>query len=280
MKRFVIFSGGMDSYTLLRVVHAKLHQAGDELTAISYHYGQRHSRELERAFTVCMKLGIKHQIIDLRSITRHLKGSALTDNVPVPHGHYEAESMKATVVPGRNTMMLSIALGIAQGAVAGMPISPAVDADPLAQVYYGAHSGDHHIYPDCRPEFVRGMQHVFEIASEGAVSLDAPFLLDNKISILMHGQSIGLTAADYLDTWTCYEGGERPCGKCGACQERAEAFAAMGWEDPTYTQPWDSSLLNAAAQHSANIRAQLIEGLDLIRPIPGIRPTRADRFYK
>lgn len=232
--RFVIYSGGMDSFTLLHHVMALARETTPDPTkdvvALSFMYGQRHSRELDYARAETQRLGIRHELIDLRSVTPHLQGSALTTSMPVPEGHYAEESMRKTVVPGRNTMMLSIAMAVAEGF--SFADREAKGLASWQAVFYGAHSGDHHIYPDCRPGYLKAMQRSYMEATDGMVSLHAPFINDDKTSILQRGRALGLTAEDYGRSWTCYKGEEHACGVCGSCNERAEAFAAVGWEDP------------------------------------------------
>ena len=154
--------------------------------------------------------------IDISSINDLLQGSSLTGDIDIPEGHYEEESMKSTVVPNRNMIMLSLAIAYA--------VSIGTD-----KVYYGAHAGDHAIYPDCRPEFLEKMNSVAAIANYEAVNIYAPYLDGNKETILQDGFKMGV---DYADTWTCYNGRQEACGKCGACQERLEAFKAVGKDDP------------------------------------------------
>ena len=212
----LIYSGGMDSFTLL---HYLMHQ-GNIVQCVSFHYGQRHKKELSYAYKEAKRLDLRYDLVDLNALGAHLTGSALTDDtVPMPEGHYAADNMKLTVVPGRNTIMLSIAMGLAE-------------ARGCTHVYYGAHAGDHHIYPDCRPSFFDAMQDVYHEATEGRVRLSAPFLYLTKTSILTTGLAMGL---DYGSTWTCYAGGDKPCGKCGSCSERAEAFAVNKVQDPLLT---------------------------------------------
>ncbi|NQZ06849.1 MAG: 7-cyano-7-deazaguanine synthase QueC [Algicola sp.] len=211
-KIVVIFSGGMDSFTVLN----KTIQKGYEVYALSFNYGQRHVKELECAKEICAKLNVAHKIVDISAINQIIGGSALTDNIEVPEGHYESESMKQTIVPNRNMILLSMAVGYAVS----------IEAE---KVYYGAHSGDHAIYPDCRPEFVDKMNAVCQIANYEAVEIVTPYLYKSKIAILTDGLAMGL---DYSDTWTCYNGREKACGKCGACQERLEAFELNGTVDP------------------------------------------------
>lgn len=208
----VIYSGGMDSFTLL---HRALAQ-GHDVHALSFDYGQRHVRELQVAATVCEQLGLPHKVIDIRAMKAVMAGSALTGGGEVPEGHYEEESMKSTVVPNRNMILLSLATGYAV----------TVEADA---VWFGAHGGDHAIYPDCRPEFVEKMDAVCRIANYEPVRVEAPYIHASKTDILADGLAMGL---DYSQTWTCYNGREKACGVCGSCVERLEAFAAHGMTDP------------------------------------------------
>ncbi|MFN2362418.1 MAG: 7-cyano-7-deazaguanine synthase QueC [Marinobacter sp.] len=208
----VIYSGGMDSFTLLHLALAR----GYKVHALSFDYGQRHVRELDCAQRVCAELAIPHKVIDIRALAGVMAGSALTDDVAVPEGHYEEESMKATVVPNRNMILLSLATGYAVTAGAGA-------------VWYGAHGGDHAIYPDCRPEFVEKMDAVCRVANYEPVGVEAPFMGSDKSAILAVGVKLGL---DYSKTWTCYNGRDKACGRCGSCVERLEAFAGNGLTDP------------------------------------------------
>lgn len=212
MESVVIVSGGMDSTTLLY----KIVKEGEEAYALSFNYGQRHKKELEMVKKICEKLRVPYKIIDITSINELLKGSALTDNIDVPEGYYEDENMKITVVPNRNMIMLSLAIGYAVSIGA-------------KKVYYAAHSGDHAIYPDCRPRFVEKMNEVSKIANYQPVEVVAPFLHMDKGDIVKLGKELGV---DYSLTWTCYKGGEKACGKCGACMERLEAFEKAGLKDP------------------------------------------------
>lgn len=211
-KVVVIYSGGMDSYTVLNRAIAD----GKQVYALTFDYGQRHVKEIACAKTVCERLNINHKVIDITAINQLLAGSSLTDNIDIPEGHYEADNMKSTVVPNRNMILISLAVGYAVSVGA-------------AQVYYGAHSGDHAIYPDCRPEFVEKMNDVCKIANYESVEIFSPYLTQDKIAILADGISMGL---DYSQTWTCYNGREKACGKCGACQERLEAFHLNNKTDP------------------------------------------------
>ncbi|PAV25042.1 preQ(0) biosynthesis protein QueC [Tamilnaduibacter salinus] len=208
----VIYSGGMDSFTLLH----RARRDGYRVHAISFDYGQRHVRELTAARAVCEREGIPHRTVDLAGLGGLLSGSALTDDTPVPEGHYEEDTMKATVVPNRNMILLSLATGYAV----------TVGAD---RVWFGAHGGDHAIYPDCRPEFVEKMDAACRVANYEPVQVEAPYLALDKTEILSEGLAMGL---DYSQTWTCYNGREAACGRCGSCVERLEAFAHHGVSDP------------------------------------------------
>lgn len=212
-KVVVIYSGGMDSFTVL---HRAL-KDGHDVHALSFNYGQRHVKELDVARKVTTELGIAHKVVDISAINELIANSSLTStSTAIPEGHYEEASMQSTVVPNRNMILLSLAIGYAVS----------IEAEA---VYYGAHSGDHAIYPDCRPEFVKRMNEVSRIANYQPIEIAVPYLDNDKAEILRDGLAMGL---DYTNTWTCYNGREKACGKCGACVERLEAFAANHRQDP------------------------------------------------
>ena len=208
----VVFSGGMDSFTVL---HRALKE-GYKVSAVTFNYGQRHIKEIEYAKYVSMDLGIPHKIVDIETINQLLQGSSLTSNIDIPEGHYAEDIMKSTVVPNRNMILLSLAVGYAISIGA-------------SKVFYGAHAGDHAIYPDCRPEFVERLNEVSAIANYQPVEIVTPYLYLDKGAILADGLRMGL---DYMQTWTCYNGRDKACGKCGACTERLEAFATNNIQDP------------------------------------------------
>jgi 7-cyano-7-deazaguanine synthase len=207
-----VLSGGLDSTTLLYLLKKKWEH---EVYAVSFFYKQKHSKELESAALTCSKLEVPHKLIDI-SFLGELGGSALTSDQPVPEGHYAAENMKATVVPNRNMILIAIATAYA--------ISIEASA-----VYYGAHAGDHTIYPDCRPKFVKLLAETLYNCDWKRVRLEVPFLYADKAQIVKMGKELGV---DYNLTWTCYNGKEKACGKCGSCVERKEAFAKNGISDP------------------------------------------------
>ena len=216
-KTIVVYSGGMDSTTLLY----HLRDAGHEVKAISVNYGQRHVRELAAAEEICANIGVEHTVADLSAINPLLGDNSLSGRtVEIPEGHYEEESMKLTVVPNRNMIMLSIAIGWA--------ISQKFDA-----VAYGAHSGDHAIYPDCRPEFADAMDRAAQLCDWREIKLLRPLVDMDKGDIAQRGMELGVP---FELTWTCYKGLSKHCGKCGACTERREAFAKHNLKDPTEYQ--------------------------------------------
>lgn len=208
----------MDSVTLAYFVAKATKRV--EQHFLSFNYGQRHVKELNCACLIAKQLNCKHDIIDLRSVTHLLTGSALTDTkaVEMPEGFYAEENMRLTVVPNRNAMMLSVAWAVG--------ISEKADV-----IHFGAHAGDHFIYEDCRLEFVDLLSKAFRSGTHGdyPTLIDAPFLSINKTEILRIGLKLKVP---YELTWTCYKGGEIACGVCGSCQERLEAFHVNGMEDP------------------------------------------------
>lgn len=214
MKTIVVYSGGLDSTVLL---YERL-AAGDHVRCLGVDYGQRHRRELEHARSLCADLGIEYQVADLSALRTLLKGSSQTDaSVAVPHGHYAEESMKLTVVPNRNMLLLAVA-----GAWA-----VATKSDQIA---YAAHGGDHAIYPDCREEFVAPLAQALLHADWHPVAIARPFLDLTKADLVRRGAVLGVP---FQRTWSCYEGGEKHCGRCGTCVERKEAFQLAHVPDPT-----------------------------------------------
>lgn len=220
-----IVSGGMDSVTMLYYMVER----GRRPFVLSFNYGQRHKKELVYVNYHTAFLGLPADVIDL-DFTHLISNSALTsdhkhaegnDIIEVPEGHYAEESMKATVVPNRNMMMLSIA-----GAVAVN--------NKAIELGIGVHGGDHFIYPDCRNEFIRLFETTLRVGNEGFLvpgfQLFAPFLAQGKHDIVTLGTNLKV---DYSMTWSCYKGGDKHCGKCGTCVERIEAFQLAHVSDPT-----------------------------------------------
>lgn len=233
MKTLVVCSGGLDSVTLAHHVAAHANLCG----LLSFDYGQRHLKELDYARACARRLGVAHRRVDLTDVGRHLTGSALTDDIPVPDGHYAEETMKLTVVPNRNAIMLAVAFGAAA-------------ASGAEAVALAVHGGDHFIYPDCRPDFIAAFTHMQTLALDGIadIALQAPFLNRDKTAIAVAAGRLGVP----IDaTWSCYKGGAIHCGRCGTCVERREALHAAGVPDPTdYADPdyWQSALARAAGR--------------------------------
>ena len=220
MKTIVICSGGLDSVSLAHVLADK----GQLSALVSFDYGQRHRKELDFAACAATRLGVPHHLIDMRTIGAALTGSALTDDLDVPDGHYAEETMRITVVPNRNAIMLTIAFGVAA----------AQGADAVATAVHG---GDHFIYPDCRPAFTEAFQAMQDAALDGyaSVRLITPYVHRTKADIVTDGARVG---TPFAETWSCYKGGNIHCGRCGTCVERREAFDLAGVTDPTdYADP-------------------------------------------
>lgn len=204
MTYIVSLSGGMDSTAALYRTQRR-HRGN--VVAVAIDYGQRHRVELDHSLAVANRLKVLWRVIDLKGI---LSGSSLLGEGEVPHGHYAAATMTATVVNGRNLLFASALIA---------------QAKPGDTVVLGVHAGDHHIYADCRPEFVTGLR---ACAAAYDVTISTPWLYSGKHDIITAEPN-----APYALTWSCYEGGEVHCGKCGTCVERIEAFALSGKPDPT-----------------------------------------------
>jgi 7-cyano-7-deazaguanine synthase len=211
VKVIAIVSGGLDSTTLLY----HLGDMGYDVDALSFNYGQRHKKELTYAKATADKLGLRHDVVDLSGLTPLLaeSGSSLVSGKDVPEGHYAEENMKATIVPNRNMMMLAIAgaIGVAR------------DAEYLAA---GVHAGDHYIYPDCRPEFFEDFTWTLHTGNRGVSKytvdcMMTPFIEWSKADIAYRALELGVPLHE---TWSCYKGGDKHCGRCGTCVERLEAI--------------------------------------------------------
>lgn len=208
----IVVSGGMDSITLL-------YDKKEEIAlAVTFDYGSKHNaREIAWAKVHCGRLGIRHIVIKLDFMQRYFTSSLLEGGDEIPEGHYADENMKSTVVPFRNGIMLSVAAGIAE-------------SNGLKKILIANHGGDHTIYPDCRPEFIGAMDRAIANGTYEDVRIDAPYTNITKADIAKIGKRLGI---DYSETWSCYKGGERHCGKCGTCIERKEAMALAGIDDRT-----------------------------------------------
>ena len=218
MKAVAIVSGGMDSVVMAHLLRSE----GHDLTLMSFNYGQRHKKELNFAAMAATDLDANHVIVDLSHLTGLISSSSLTNSeIDVPDGHYAEQTMKQTVVPNRNAIMLNIAAGYAVSIKAQF-------------VATAVHGGDHYIYPDCRPAFIKAADAMLTVANEGFIDpsfrILAPFLYADKTFIASEGARLGV---DFTRTWSCYKGGEIHCGSCGTCFERREAMRDAGVADPT-----------------------------------------------
>lgn len=238
IQTLVICSGGLDSVTLAYKIHndsnRKLH------SLLSFDYGQRHKKELGYAARAADALGVPHHIIDLTAVGAFLTGSALTqDDIDVPEGHYAEETMKSTIVPNRNAIMLTIAYGVAA-------------AKGANSVATAVHAGDHFIYPDCRPAFTESFAAMQNQALEGVaeITLYTPYVHATKADIAKDSGALGMNIAE---TWSCYKGGEIHCGKCGTCVERIEALHIAGVTDPTPYK--DSVFWKQTIKNKTSLRA-------------------------
>ena len=203
----LILSGGVDSVTLLYDEQERI------ALAISFDYGSNHNaKEIPFARLHCERLGIEHLVIPLDFMSKYFKSSLLEGADAIPEGHYEDKNMKSTVVPFRNGIMLSIAVGIAE-------------SHELKYVMMANHGGDHTVYPDCRPEFVEAMSAATKAGTFPGIEVLAPYTNISKADIARTGKQLG---SDYSKTWSCYKGGDEPCGKCATCLEREDALREAG----------------------------------------------------
>lgn len=211
-KCVIILSGGVDSTTL---TYDLLNQ-GYEVYPITFDYGQKQQPEITAARNTCKSLGLKHLVFDLSSFSETTPCALTSEDIPIPSGNTYDEVMKSTIVASRNLVMLSIAISYAQ-------------SHQIPEVYYGAQGGDSTIYPDCRPEFVEALNKVSQISDHYPIMVFAPYTSVSKSEIVKTGISLNV---DYRNTWSCYTKGPKPCGKCGACTERLQAFSENNSTDP------------------------------------------------
>jgi len=214
MKVVVLCSGGMDSVTALH--WARRHH--EVAAAVSFDYGSKHNhREIPFAAEQARRLAVAHQVIPLEFMNRLFASALLQSGGAVPAGHYEDATMRQTVVPFRNAIMLSVAAGFAESRGA-------------AALVIAAHTGDHAVYPDCREAFMRAMGEAMRQGTYAGLELLRPFIALTKAEIAREGARLGV---DFAHTWSCYVGGAVHCGRCGTCVERREAFLLAGLPDPT-----------------------------------------------
>ena len=215
MRAVVLLSGGLDSTTVL----AKALDEGCEVVALSFRYGQRHSRELDSAKAVAEHYGTRHVVVD---IDLSMFRSALTDpDIDVPEGRKKIGSdIPDTYVPARNIIMLSVAAGLCES----------VAAD---RIYIGANVVDYSGYPDCRPQFFEAFRKMLSVGTKAGtegrpIRIETPILSKSKAEIVKLGKDLG---APLHLTWSCYEGGEKACGRCDSCILRLRGFEEAGFRD-------------------------------------------------
>lgn len=214
MSAVVLLSGGLDSCVLLH----HLVQQEEVALALSFDYGSKHnSKEIPCAKWQCKQLNVQHEVVELPFVNSLFQSSLLQSGGEIAAGRYDKQNLKATVVPFRNAVLLSIATGVAESRGAGA-------------VAIAAHGGDHPIYPDCRATFMEPMAAAMRAGTDTQVELLRPFLSWSKEQIVRRGAEL---AVDFSCTWSCYRGGEVHCGVCSTCLERKEAFAAAQVVDPT-----------------------------------------------
>lgn len=211
MKAVIIYSGGMDSTTLLYDYKDKI-----EL-AVTFTYGARQDEEQTAcAIENCRILGIRHIIIPLDFMGKYFKSSILKGHGDIPHEDYDTENMKSTVVPFRNGIMLSIAVGLAE-------------SEGLDTVLIANHSGDHAIYPDCRKEFIDAIGLAACKGTYEGISIVSPYCNISKRDIALIGKKLNVP---FDKTYSCYEGRHSHCGVCATCLERREALE--GFDNTVY----------------------------------------------
>lgn len=214
MKTCVLLSGGMDSVAAFYEVLG----THEVVACLSFDYGSKHNaKEIPFAKLHADRHGVPHHVIPLDFMNTLFKSDLLKSGGDIPDGHYAEETMKQTVVPFRNGIMLAIAAGYAES----------VEADGLV---IAAHSGDHAIYPDCREPFMQAMGTAMEEGTYAKIKLLRPFIDTDKTGIAKRGVELGI---DFSETWSCYKGGDIHCGVCGTCVERREAFILASLPDPT-----------------------------------------------
>lgn len=223
MKAIVLSSGGVDSTTCLAVAVDKY--GADNVISLSVYYGQKHNKELEAARAVADYYKAKHIELDLKPIFEDSNCSLLMQNdIEIPKESYAEQLNKSggepvsTYVPFRNGLFLSVAASIAI-------------SNGCKEIYYGAHADDAagNAYPDCSDEFTNAMRKAINLGSGCGLTIKAPFVNHNKAEVVKRGLELNVP---YELTWSCYEGGDKPCGRCGTCIDRQKAFEANGVKDP------------------------------------------------
>ena len=211
-KTVVVLSGGLDSTTLLYHLLAE----GHEVKALSVNYHQKHAKELGYAKNICELLDVEFRLVELQGLSSILSNNALTnEDIAIPTGAYKDGTIQVTRVANRNMIYLAAAIGW--------------DADlKFDAVAFGAHAGEHTNYPDCKKSFADAMDNAAQVCDWNPIRVASPFIDWDKGQIVKRGLELGVP---FEMTWSCYNGGEKPCGKCSTCVDRLEALAKVGKED-------------------------------------------------
>lgn len=209
-RTMVLLSGGLDSTVMAYSRECDLF--------LSFYYGSKHNgQEIKHAKKTATRLGVEHRVIDLSDIFQNFNSALIDRKRPIPHGHYEDKTMRETVVPFRNGILLAIATGVAE-------------SEGIKNIGIAAHAGDHAVYPDCRSAFLTGFHHAANSGTYGKVNICFPFLGTTKTDIVLKGEALNIP---FEDSYSCYEGDEVQCGLCSTCFERREAFWLASVVDPT-----------------------------------------------
>ncbi len=225
-KAIVLSSGGIDSTTCMSLAVEKFGE--DNVVSVSIFYGQKHSKELECARKISKFYNIPHYEFDLSSIMKYSNCSLLEgSSQQIEHESYSEQIKKngegkvSTYVPFRNGLMLSVCASLAQG----------LFENDDTEIFIGVHADDAagNAYADCSVEFVDTIGSAISLGTYGKVKVVAPFYKSNKAAVVKKGLEL---KTPYHLTWSCYEGGEKPCGECGTCRDRIAAFRANNTEDP------------------------------------------------
>jgi len=236
-KGVVLLSGGLDSTTVAGLAVRQ----GYDVTALTVHYGQTHGKEIQSAREVARLLGLRHQIIDVSFYKEIAWYSALTNpvkfNIPEERSDIiEFKNIPVTYVPLRNTFFLTMAAAYLESEVLNLIEQEKVPSGEIyAAIFIAANAVDYSGYPDCRPEFYKRVQRTLYLGSKIGVQygvsfhIKTPIIRKSKAEIIKMAIKLGVPLEH---TWSCYEGGEYPCGKCDSCILRAKGFAEAGYRDP------------------------------------------------
>ena len=232
-----LLSGGLDSTTVATYAKDRV----DSMSAITFHYGQSHSKEVDCAARIAEVMGIEHKLLDISFLSDVAWYSALTnpDRFPTPSGRSGEQighGVPITYVPMRNTIFLSLAAAYLESRVLyAIEVEGVAASEVAASVYMAPNALDYSGYPDCRPEFYENIRRTLELGSKLCTEYAVPIRIETPIIDLTKAEiaALGMRLGAPLEhTWSCYEGGEVPCGSCDSCILRARGFAEAGITDP------------------------------------------------